>query len=220
MAGLVLVTLAALGTGCSATLPSVEQETAVSRKCRVVVVPFIDMSAIFGNDASVRGPATHQVFVTGTVDAGARERLDGVLRQELSRRQVLNWSAAALDPNALPAEAIIQHDTHIKALCDIGVAGGGEVVLAGYLYTFEDRRGSDYGVESPASIAIELVMIQVNTGQLIWRKRYDEQQQPLSNNLMAIGRFLKRKGRWVSALEMARQAIDEMMPELMNALPY
>jgi hypothetical protein len=94
------------------------------------------------------------------------------------------------------------------------------VVLAGYLYTFEDRRGGDYGVESPASIAFELVLIQVSTGQLIWRKRYDEQQQPLSNNLMAIGRFFKRKGRWVAALEMARQAIDEMMPQLRNALPY
>jgi hypothetical protein len=57
----------------------------------VVVVPFIDMSAIFGSDASVRGPATHQVFVTGPVEAGARERLDGMLRQELSRWQVLNW---------------------------------------------------------------------------------------------------------------------------------
>jgi hypothetical protein len=186
----------------------------------VVVVPFIDMSAIFGSDASVRGPATHQVFVTGPVEAGARERLDGMLRQELSRWQVLNWDTAAIDSNALPAEAITQHEAHLRALRDVGVAGGGEVVLAGYLYTFEDRRGGDYGVESPASIAFELVLIQVSTGQLIWRKRYDEQQQPLSNNLMAIGRFFKRKGRWVAALEMARQAIDEMMPELRNALPY
>ncbi len=204
--------------GCVLAPKAANDISPVSKKCRLLVLPFIDMASIFGPDASVMGPATGQVFVTGQVDEDAAEHLDTALRRQLAKQTDLLWTVTG--PNLFNSVEITNRHDHIEALRSIGSARSADVVLGGYLYIFEERRGGAYGVERPARIAFEMALIQVDSGQLLWHRKYAERQQSLSEDLLAIGRFFKRKGRWVSALEMGELAISEMLPDMRAALPY
>ena len=178
------------------------------------------MAAIFGADVSVRGPATAQVFVTGQVAANAGEQVDAALHRQLAQLSGLGWKTTVAGANFLTSLELTSRDAHIRAVRNIGASRDADVVLGAYIYVFQERRGSDYGVENPARVTFELVLIEVNTGRLLWHRKYAEQQKSLSDNLMTIGRFFKRKGRWVSALEMAELAIEEMLPDMITALPF
>ncbi len=208
-----------LSSGCSTTVQSVDHGHVVKKKSRLLVIPFTDMAAIYGDGVTVRGPATQQVFVTGRVEAGANDRLGRNLNLLLAGQPGLNWIDTAAGANLFSSEQMTNRTLHNQAISRIGAAKGSDVVLAGYLYAFEERLGSNYGVERPAKVAFELVLIQADTGQLLWQSRHVERQAPLSSNLMAFGQFIERKGRWISAREMAQNAMEKMLPGMIKALP-
>jgi hypothetical protein len=206
--------------GCTtAPCPEGNNRIAAQKKSRLLVLPFTDMTSIFGMDVSVRGPATGQALVTGQVAVDSVQFLDTALHRKLAMQPGLLWNATTAGADLLTSVEITNRQAHIHAIRDIGSARNADAVLGGYVYTFQERQGGEYGAENPAKVTFELVLIHVDSGRLLWHRRYDEQQKPLLENLMAIGKFFKRKGRWVSALEMAEMAIDEMLPEMLNALP-
>ena len=59
-------------------------------------------------------------------------------------------------------------------------------------------------------------MIKVKDGCVLWNGRLDETQRSLSENLFRFGTFLKRKGRWVAAEDMAVSAIEDVL----KTFPY
>ena len=218
LVGVVLFAFSA--AGCVIAPKAANDRSPTSKKCRLLVLPFTNMASIFGPDASVMGPATGQVFVTGHVEEDAAEHLDMALQGQLAKQTGLLWTVSVTGPNLFNSVEITNRHDHINAIRGIGLARSADVVLCGYLYIFEERRGGAYGVERPARIAFEMALIQVDSGQLLWHRKYAERQKPLSDDLLAIGRFFKRKGRWVSALEMGELAISEMLPDMRAALPY
>ena len=49
---------------------------------------------------------------------------------------------------------------------------------------------------------------------MVWLGKFDETQRPLSENLLKIGSFIRRKGSWLTALELASVGMDEMLGKL------
>jgi hypothetical protein len=92
-----------------------------------------------------------------------------------------------------------------------GNANGVDAVLLGYLFRFRERVGTRYSVESPASVSFSLFLVRTADGQVVWRGTFEETQQSLSENLLKIGSFIKRKARWVTAGEMAADALEDLM---------
>lgn len=208
--------VAFLSSGCAAN-KSLETSGVESYDVtRVVVVPFENMSVRFGENSSVSNPLTRKVFVTGAVVEGAEVvvagRLHDILMQdgtyeivppEAAKEVMADISAAAVDHIA-DRQLLIRTGKHFNA----------DTVLTGRLYRFIQRVGSGYGIESPASVAFDLVALNVDTGKVIWRGHLDETQRSLAENLFSLGSFLKRKGRWVTAEEMAEIALSEMVASL------
>jgi len=85
-----------------------------------------------------------------------------------------------------------------------------DAVVLGYIYRFSQRVGKRYSAEIPASVAFDIYLVEVKDGRILWHGYFDETQRPLSEDLFQLGTFLKRKGSWITAKEMALSALDEM----------
>jgi len=85
-----------------------------------------------------------------------------------------------------------------------------DFLFIGFLFRFEERRGSSFGVEKPASVGFDIHLIRLKDGAEVWRGRFDETQRPLSENLLKIGAFLRRKASWLTAEELSTVGIDEI----------
>jgi hypothetical protein len=89
-----------------------------------------------------------------------------------------------------------------------------DAVLSGYVYRFVDRTGTQYSVETPASVGFDLELIRVRDGRLVWSRRFDETQQTLSDDIMQLNKFIKRKGRWITARDMAVSGLEDILHTL------
>lgn len=87
-------------------------------------------------------------------------------------------------------------------------------LLIPLLYHYEERQGTELGISKPASIAFELVTIRVKDGVEVGRNGFEETQQSLSEDPLDIGKIFKRRGRWISARELTREAGQSMMNDL------
>ena len=89
-----------------------------------------------------------------------------------------------------------------------------DYIIEGFVYKFIERKGSEYSVEEPATIHFVIAIRNAITGEIIWQKEYYERQQELSKNLLNILNFFKRKGKWLTALELFENAIVKIVNEL------
>lgn len=87
------------------------------------------------------------------------------------------------------------------------------LVIPQLLY-WQEREGSDWGVDRPAGVVMDLYILDVNNEALLARRHYDETQRPLSNDLGNAGRHFERGGTWLTAPELARYGLDTMLQEL------
>lgn len=71
----------------------------------------------------------------------------------------------------------------------------------------------NYNVQ-PASVVIDLYLIDVNNKRIVRRVHFDETQKPLSENVLEAGKFFKRGGKWVSAMDLADEALENGLMEL------
>jgi hypothetical protein len=73
------------------------------------------------------------------------------------------------------------------------------------IYRFQERRGGDFSVERPASVGFDVRFFDRNG--LAKCFVFDETQQPLSENVFRFFTFLKRRGKWINAGELAREGV-------------
>jgi len=85
---------------------------------------------------------------------------------------------------------------------------GASHVVLGSVWRFREKIMEK---EQPASVAFSIYLLDVTTGRRIWRARYNKSQQPLSENLLKIGDFLKQGGRLLTAEELAEAGVKQMM---------
>ena len=88
---------------------------------------------------------------------------------------------------------------------------GADYVVVGTVWRFRDR-GEVPGVpDSPASVAFALYLVEVKTGRRMWRGVFDETQRPLTDNLLQARQSLKMGVKWLSARELARFGVEQVM---------
>jgi hypothetical protein len=88
---------------------------------------------------------------------------------------------------------------------------GADAVIIGHLYRFRERIGTQYSVEIPASVAFDIHLIDVKDGRLLWSGNFDETQQSLFEDLYQLGTFLRRRGRWITAKELAVSGLEGIL---------
>jgi hypothetical protein len=86
-----------------------------------------------------------------------------------------------------------------------------DFIFIGILFRFEERIGSHIGAEKPASVAFDVHLIRLRDEKMVWTGKFDETQRPLSENLLRMGSFVRRKASWLTAEELSSVGMDEML---------
>lgn len=198
--------------GCAKDAAQTTSAPAAPQKIckRVVVLPFVDLAMAFGPNTSVRGPLTRKVFVTDAIATQGELFMTKTLRRLLRAEPNVRWVTAQAPEMVALSKSDSQPEL-IRLLQSLGRRYNADGVLIGYLYAFRERQGGALGAELPAYVAFEVVLVSVESGRLLWQPKFSETQEPLNQNLFELGKFIQRKGRWVTAREMATQALKEML---------
>jgi hypothetical protein len=208
-----VITVIVIGVlwSCSHTKAPHTEKALKETRGTTVVLPFIDMARVFGSNTSVRGPISSKVFLTGSVDEKADLFLTNELYRLLGQEKKLKWGFIPQKKIPIHFSVSDRKVLHLNRLKAIGREKGADTLMIGYLYVFRDREGGAYGVEKPAQVVFELVLIRTDTGRIVWQRSYRETQKALSEDLLQLKTFIKRKGRWISAKEMSAMALKEML---------
>ena len=195
------------------------QEAAVTDRStravrKIIILPAYDMSEIYGKNVSLRGPLSGEVFITDEVEPKSVDFMTAQVHSSLYQVRDLRQ----LEPTVDAAVAMVgiappagTRSERIAEIQKLGRRQGADSVLCTYIYAFRNRAGNAYGVEMPAKVSFELNLIDVSSGAILWQKDFTETQKTLNENLFDVGKFIKRGGRWITAKEMARNAIDDFM---------
>jgi hypothetical protein len=215
-AGLAGLTLAVCFLGaCAAQRPAVRYQGDLTPIETVVIVPFENLAERYEPDTGVRSPISGRVFVTGPATAAADRFLTDLLVSHVRRDtafEILPTDDPAVNPNAFD-EGRGRDAQRLERLSQNGRRLGADAVFAGHVYRFRERVGGGFSVESPASVAFEIYLIDCRQPRVLWSAVYDYTQQALSDNLFGLGNFWRRGGRWVTAAELATAAMEDIFDD-------
>lgn len=82
------------------------------------------------------------------------------------------------------------------------------------VYRFQERKGGNFAVEKPASVAFHMHLMKNKVVGKIFV--YSEEQKALTQNLLTVGKFFSRGARWVTAEELAGEGINAGLDELLE----
>ena len=177
------------------------------------MIPFVDQCAVHGKNEVYRCGFCGSVYETAAVEPGA----DTLLTEKVIRLLSTENAVGMISNDAVEETRMLLVQDPATTLTDrelvsrIGEALGADAVLTGGIYRWVDRVGSDYAADTPASVGFDIDLVESKTGRLIWHARVDETQQFLIDNLLKIGTFLERGGRWITAEEMAAAELEEVL---------
>ncbi len=102
----------------------------------------------------------------------------------------------------------------LKYWVEVGKKVGVDILIIPYILSWNQRAGSSVGVTSSAELIMDYFLIDVRgEGSLLSRSHFDEKQESLAKNLLNIGLFVKRGGRWVTVEELANEATQRMISD-------
>ena len=97
-------------------------------------------------------------------------------------------------------------DTPRQLAQRFGQAMGADHVILGSVWRYRDRTP-----DTGASVAFTVYLLEVDNGRRVWRGRFDETQEALADDLRNAGIFFQEGARWLSADELARYGIAQVM---------
>jgi hypothetical protein len=182
---------------------------------KILILPFKDMSAVFGESVNGRCPVCGKVFTTGEVAEGATAMLTEHLFILLKDRKDIELIPSSQAQGVLSGllagskKELLERDLQLE----IGRVLNADAIFVGYIYRFRERVGTQYSVDLPASVAFDIHLIRVKDGRVLWSAHFDETQQPLSDDLFRLKLFLRRKAKWITAKEMAISGLEDMLKD-------
>jgi TolB-like protein len=87
---------------------------------------------------------------------------------------------------------------------------GADLMIVGTVWRYRDRIRYDMGLETGASVAFEIYLIDVPSGKTVWKQRFDETQRPLTEDIRGAKVLLKKGARWLTADELACYGVEEV----------
>lgn len=160
-------------------------------------------------------PFCKGVFRKGEILPGSEAKLTRILNEKIEAKglfkvipfQKLTEVLSQFDEREIQKRSIFYYK---KAGKELNI----DFLLIGYIFRFEERIGSSIGVERPSSVGFDLHLIRLKDGMEVWRGKFDETQRPLSENLLKLGSFLRRRASWLTAEELANVGMEEVLSNL------
>lgn len=133
-----------------------------------------------------------------------------------------------LSRNGLPVTPVQDAQGRRSALAtwlDYARKQGVEPSCSAHAPGLAERQGGDMGITVPASVNMDIFLLDTRDAAaralpgggeipVVQRSHYAETQEALTSNLLGIGDFFKRKGKWVTAEELCGEGMDKAILEL------
>jgi len=184
---------------------------------KVVVVGFRAAISKGEKPDLVRNPITGTAFMSQSVPQDVvkwlTDQLFGMLVTDKRWNLIPPGQAKGI------VESIVGSDTKVgisplKMLQEIGKTFGADAVLIGQVYRWRERVGSDFGIESPASVAFDLSLVRPSDGAILWRGNYDKTQKSLFENLFDLKTYIKSDGLWLTAKKLSKFGLDKLLEDM------
>ena len=161
-------------------------------------------------------PRDGAVYDACKVEEAAEAELSGSLGRALAEGGGVSWVAQE-EINAARVR-VKERDPALSPGGPLQLALGRELqadaVLFGYIYCYRNRSGNAYASSAPAAVGFCLHLVEPATGKELWSFSYADEQRALSDNLLDAPAYLQRKGRWITAAQMAEEAAAAMVKVL------
>jgi len=205
-----LILLLILGICFAWTAPS-RAET----KPRLVVLPFFFERLNNPARGTVLCPLCNGVFETSPVPSAAIIYLSRLLYQKMDALDRFGITPVEeVEETLTPTMTEQFEEKPLPTAVQIGKELDVDFILVAYLFRFEQRIGSRIGAEKPASVGFDVHLIRLRDEKIVWTGRFNETQRPLSENLLNIASFFRRKASWLTAEELSSVGMDEMLKKL------
>lgn len=102
----------------------------------------------------------------------------------------------------------------IDLVRSVGEKTGGDAILTGVVTRYEEREGGPVGIKKPASVGFEARLISAKDGTILWTGKYAETQKSLTEDLSMVFIFIQRGGKWLTAEQLTRYGVSEMLKTL------
>ena len=166
----------------------------------------------------IRSPFSGAVFMAEPVPQKIADYMTENLFNRLEKKERFKLIPPKMTMGML-SQLIASDDNlqDIDIFQKIGQAFSADAVMAGYLYRWQEREGNGYSVKRPASVAFDLYLIRTLDKIIIWKARFDKTQQSLSENIFDLNFFLKGKGKWMTASELADLGLESIFAKPLQA---
>ena len=195
--------------GCTASAPRRPRPLDIET---VLVLPFNMATQQYEIGTTVRCFECDVTVQTGSIQSGADEfmnrELVAFLKEKTPYTAIPLWTVEGISSKN-PSQDLREADRHL--LVQMGKSVHADAVVSGTIYRFQQRVGTGLSVSTPASVAFAMELIRVADGRVIWNRAFDETQRGLDQDLLKLGSFLKRGGKWLTAEELANAGLREIM---------
>lgn len=89
-----------------------------------------------------------------------------------------------------------------------------QLLLVPQVLNWHEREGSQAGVSSPAHVRLEFFLLNIPESGVEGRSVFEEKQVGLADDLLSVGNFVRRRGQWVTAGQLSREAMLQAVREL------
>ena len=183
----------------------------------VVVVGFTP--AMRNNEVPdiIRSPVTGSAFLAHPVSVQVTTMMTDELYERLIKDK--RWKMVPPGQARGVFESILGSDKKmgmgaVEIIEEVGKAFGTDAVLGGNVFRWRDRRGSDYAVDVPASVAFDLWLVRSSDGVVLWKASYDKTQQSLMEDLFDYSTFAESHGKWLTAENLAMIGLRKLFEEM------
>ena len=206
-AALALLLLASLGA-CQKRTSREHAPTVIPQEFRVGV-------AWFTQPTTTSELITGQLPVhQGKIGPGPLKELDSTFARTLSQesnRQYVTLPA----PVSMPGMSLHESGSPqaLQTWLAIGRKADVDLLLVPQVISWQERDGGEAGVAKGAAIKVEFFLLDIARARLLKRAVFEEEQIGLTDNLLTVDKFFKRRGRWVSATELAQEGMSRAVKE-------
>ncbi len=187
-------------------------------KPRLAVLPFFFERLNNPARGTVLCPLCKGVFKTSAAPSAAVIYLSRLLYQKMDALDRFGITPVEkVEETLTPTMTEQFEEKPFPTAVQIGKELDVDFIMVAYLFRFEERIGSRIGAEKPASVGFDVHLIRLRDEKIVWIGKFDETQKPLSENLLNIGSFFRRKASWLTAEELSSVGMDEMLKKMPGA---
>ncbi|MFC1838502.1 hypothetical protein ACFL1N_02900 [Thermodesulfobacteriota bacterium] len=191
---------------CKAQTSNVESLDNIKK---IGVLPFL--KGRYGNEvrATLDANISNFNYKPEVISEEADRILTGIVHEEIKGKGVSD--VVPLLEAVIAYDSISKEGETIRSLAKkVGETLKVDTMVVGYIWRYKRRVGSSVSASSPASVGFCVCLVDVSTGNVLWKGSYEETQRSLSENILNIKAFFKKGAKWLTAEDLARYGVKDI----------